>query len=80
MKFSSCFVTQKCLMTSRPQLEIDDDLMSVLEIGILSPFVWGGCPGPFRCGTRGDEMVGTSPASLAPGHRVSTIFPKYARH
>ena len=78
MKLSTNYVTREQAKASRPDLSIGVDLITVLlQLSILLPIFFGGVRVQFVVGA--GETVGSSPAWVAPGNRLSKVFIKSPR-
>lgn len=77
MKVSTNFVTKRQLMASRPEQLIDVDLVVILlKLSLVSPIHFGQRV-QFVVGA--GETVGSSPAWMGPGNRLSERFLKTQR-
>ena len=78
MKLSTNFVTRQQTDASRASMEIDVDLITLfIQLSILSHIVFKGVRMQFVVGA--GETIGSSPAWIAPGNRLSEFFRKSAR-
>lgn len=78
MELPCNFVTEEQLTASRPELEVDSDLvMILLKLSLVSPIYFGGIRVQFMLGA--GDTVGNSPAWMSPSNRISERFRKTPR-